>query len=133
PSHGRMYRRKAKGSKPARPLDLRTVSSMQLVELLTHTNKWFRQTALRVLADRKDRSIVPALTQALSVQTGQTALETLWALNLVTQSFPLSPVAPARPGEQSNARGEPAAGLSADLALQALSHQDPFVRLWTAR
>src|SRR6185369_5563708 len=81
PTNGRIYRLKAKGTKPGRPFDLRKLTSMQLVEMLGHTNKWFRQTALRLLADRKDQSVVPRLTTMISVATGQTSQELLWALH----------------------------------------------------
>src|SRR6185369_6062475 len=110
PTNGRIYRLKAKGAGPGKPFDLRKLSSAQLVELLGHTNKWFRQTALRLLADRRDQPLATKLAKKLSTATGQTAQETLWALNVVAKN-----------------------GLSDSLALKALAHPDPFVRLWTAR
>jgi putative heme-binding domain-containing protein len=107
-STGRIYRLKAKGAKPGRPFDLRKLSSAQLVEMLGHTNKWFRQTALRLLADRKDKTILPLLTKRIERGTNQPALEELWAISA-------------------------AGGLTQTVALKTLSHPDPFVRLWTAR
>ena len=67
-----------------------------------------RQTALRLLGDRRDGSIAPELKRLINDRTGQTALEALWALNLV-------------------------GGLDEETALQTLDHADPFVRLWTVR
>jgi len=116
-SNGRIYRLKRKAAKPGRPFDLNKLSSSQLVELLAHTNKWFRQTALRLLADRRDQTIIPQLTQALS-RTGQISLEALWAINLTG----------AMKSQPSDRRG-----LTEAMALTALGHSDPQVRLWTVR
>jgi putative heme-binding domain-containing protein len=107
-SNGRIYRLKAKGAKPMPPFDLAKLTTVQLVGLLGNTNKWFRQEALRLIGDRKDSSVVPMLREMVRTNTGQLALESLWALNL-------------------------SGGLSEPVALQALDHADPFVRLWTAR
>jgi putative heme-binding domain-containing protein len=107
-SDGRIYRVKARGAKPPPPFDLGKLSSPQLIELLGHSNKWFRQTALRVIGDRRDKTIIPALTELILQGTGQRALEALWALHL-------------------------SGGLTEATALKTLEHSDPFVRLWTAR
>jgi putative membrane-bound dehydrogenase-like protein len=107
-SNGRIYRLKAKGGKPAGAFDLSKLSSAQLIEQLGHANKWYRQTALRLLADRKDKSVIPALTQQVLAKDGQLALESLWALYL-------------------------SGGLTEATALKTLDHADPFVRMWTAR
>jgi hypothetical protein len=107
-SNGRIYRLKAKGAKPTHSEDLSKLASDQLVERLADRNRWVRQTALRLLADRHDGSLVPALSATLHRSSGQIALETLWALNLC-------------------------GGLSESEALKALDHSDPFVRLWTVR
>lgn len=108
PSNGRIYRLKSKGAKAVRSEDMSRLNSLQLTERLTHPNRWVRQTALRLLADRHDASLIPALTAALSHGSGQIALETLWALHL-------------------------SGGLTEATALQSLDHVDPFVRLWTVR
>ncbi len=108
PTNGRIYRLKAKGAKPGQPFDLSKLNSTQLVDLLSHTNKWFRQTALRLIADRRDKATIPALAALLRGNTGQTALEALWALNLT-------------------------GGLNELAAFDALDHADPFVRSWTIR
>jgi putative heme-binding domain-containing protein len=107
-SNGRIYRLKARGAKPIPPFDLGKFSSDQLVSLLTHSNKWFRQEALRLIGDRKDRTILPMLGDMIRTNNGQVALESLWALNL-------------------------SGGLSDTVAIKTLNHADPFVRLWTVR
>src|SRR5690606_9792702 len=78
---GRVWRLFAKGSKSLAPFDLDWLSSSQLLELLEHENRWFRDTARRILADRKDRSVAPTLLRMLREEKGQLALESLWALH----------------------------------------------------
>lgn len=108
PDTGRIYRLRAPDALAAKAFDYRSWTSSQLVDLLRHENKWHRQIALRLLADRRDRSILPQLQSLLKQSEGQTALEALWAIYLT-------------------------GGLDEPLALQALSHADPYVRLWTVR
>jgi putative membrane-bound dehydrogenase-like protein len=106
---GRIYRLKARDARSAvKPGDMSRESTGELVSRLSDPNKWTRQTALRLIADRKDRLIVPELKRLITVETGQIALEALWALNLV-------------------------GGLDEANALKTLDHADPHVRLWTAR
>jgi len=106
--NGRIYRLRAKDAPPLEPFDLGSKTSDELIDVLGHPNKWFRQTALRLLADRRDASLVPKLRTLIAEQTGQLALEALWALNL-------------------------SGGFDEAVALQLLRHADPHVRLWTVR
>ncbi|HSG71278.1 MAG TPA: PVC-type heme-binding CxxCH protein, partial [Planctomycetaceae bacterium] len=106
--NGRVYRLKARGQAPLEPFDLSKLTSAELVEKLKHPNKWFRQQTLRLLGDRKDDSIIPALRLQIESGPGQTSLEALWALYQT-------------------------GGLSEAYAGKLLGHVDPFVRLWTAR
>ncbi|MBI4662055.1 MAG: ThuA domain-containing protein [Verrucomicrobia bacterium] len=107
-SNGRIYRLKPKGAKPIQPFDLAQSSNEQLLSLLGHKNKWFRQEALRLLADRKQHSLAARLMQVIQANVGQVALEALWALHAC-------------------------GGFYSDAALEFLNHQDPYVRLWTIR
>jgi putative membrane-bound dehydrogenase-like protein len=108
PSTGRIYRLRAKGARPAPARDLSRLTSAELVKLLADENRWTRQTALRLLGDRKDRALIPQLRKLLAQSTGQLALEALWALNL-------------------------SGGLDEQAARQGLGHADPYVRGWTVR
>lgn len=109
PGDGRIYRLRArKSASAAMPVDLSRLSSAELVKRLSDPNKWMRQTALRLLGDRKDRSVVPALKSLVARESGQLALEALWALNQV-------------------------GGLDEATALQTLDHANSHARLWTAR
>lgn len=88
-NNGRIYRLKAKQSSAQQYADAtRTLSRIskadtkELAALLTHPNKWFRQLALRLLADRRDKTLSLDLEEILQRSGGQTALEALWAMNL---------------------------------------------------
>ncbi len=105
-SNGRIYRLKSKQAAPAKPFDLAAQTSEELVSLLSHSNKWFRQQALRVLGDRKDATVIPRLRKLFRDDVH--ALEAVWALYLC-------------------------GGWSEEIALSALNHRDPHVRRWAIR
>lgn len=105
---GRIYRLKASGSQPIAPFDLSQLSGDELIDVLRSDNKWFRQQAQRVIGDRRDRTMLPALSELLLKETGQIALEALWATHLI-------------------------AGLSDELILEGLDHADAHIRRWTIR
>jgi len=107
-SNGRIYRLKAKGARPIGGLDLARLSGEALVERLGDPNRWVRQTALRLLGDRRDGALATRLVAELSRLEGQPALERLWALYL-------------------------SGGWSESVARELLGHTDPFVRLWAVR
>ncbi len=105
---GRVYRLADKGANFKKPADLGRKSSSELIAVLQSGNRWERETALRLLGDRKDRTIVSALTKQLFANTGQLALDSLWAINL-------------------------SGGFDEALAEKSLAHPEPQVRLWTVR
>ncbi len=107
-STGRIYRLRNKNETGVELFDLSTYSSEELVGLLTHQNKWYRQQALRLIGDRKDRLVLPALKDMLANGDAQSALEALWAINLT-------------------------GGFDEKVAQTALDHHDPYVRLWAVR
>lgn len=108
-SNGRVYRLKSRGAKPVPMRDLSRLSVAENVQLLRSSNRWVRQTVQRILADRHDTASKGLLLEGLSRETGQTALESLWALHS-------------------------AGGFQDGQVVSAgLKHPDPFVRLWTAR
>ena len=79
---GRIYRVVHESSVPDRLRLSRDVSPGRLVELLAHPNGWWRDTAQRMLVERQDRSVVPALA-ALASQAAQarTRLHALWTID----------------------------------------------------
>ncbi|MEM7387213.1 MAG: c-type cytochrome, partial [Verrucomicrobiota bacterium] len=105
---GRVYRLRSREHEFVRPFNLGAESSPRLVERLSHKNRWFRETARRLLADRMDQSVGPVLLANVRDEPGQLALESLWALH----SLGL---------------------LTDDLAHEGFAHPNPLVRLWTAR
>tara|TARA_R110002111_G_scaffold262851_1_gene341767 strand:+ start:5251 stop:8211 length:2961 start_codon:yes stop_codon:yes gene_type:complete len=105
---GRIYRLTAKDAQPIAAFDLDKKTSLELIAVLDHPNKWYRQQALRLFGDRKDASVIPALKQKLFETDGQSALEAIWALNL-------------------------SGGFDESVAEKSLQHQDPYVRAWTIR
>lgn len=107
-SNGRVYRLKAKGAKAINPFNLAQLSTEELIRLLDHKNEWFRQQALRVIADRRDSSALPKLMQIIDENSGQFALDAFWALNLCGV-------------------------LTEREASKTLHHRNPQVRLWTVR
>ena len=105
---GRIYRLSGKDAAPFSAVDLTKKTSAELVETLRSPIRWKRQTALRLLADRADKTVIPSLKKTLARQTtDQHALECLWALNLC-------------------------GGLQ-EAAMETLRHPHPQVRLWTVR
>ena len=104
-SSGRIY--KLKGRTPSKSMSL-SVDTTDLVQALKHPSREHRQAAMAVIGDRKDASLIPALREQVEQSAGQTALESLWALNLC-------------------------GGLTDDVAKSVLGHEDQFVRSWTVR
>lgn len=86
---GRIYRIAPRGFNPSQvPTDLSSHTPAELVPLLAHTNGWHRDTASRLLYQRQDRSVAPALRE-LAKQSPQslgrmTALHTLHGLRNLT-------------------------------------------------
>ncbi|MDN3690376.1 DUF7133 domain-containing protein [Cyclobacterium jeungdonense] len=108
-SSGRIYRILPKDASPTKEsFDLARADLEELTELLKHTNKWFRQQALRQFADRKDPAALPALHSLFESENPQHALEALWAIHL-------------------------SQGFDEAFIIKALNHKDPTVRMWTYR
>ncbi|MCS7045147.1 MAG: c-type cytochrome [Gemmataceae bacterium] len=108
PNTGRVYRIAARDARFRKPPDLGALSATELIEVLKSDNRWARQTALRLLGDRRDPTIIPKLRQLLLDGKGPFALECLWALNLC-------------------------GGFSGDVAMLGLVHPEAAVRAWTVR
>jgi len=105
---GRVYRLKRRGGTPGPAVDLSRLSAGQLVETLVHPNRWFRETALNLLAWRQPLEVLPALRRQIATAPGDTAVTPLWALHRL------------------HALTEP-------VILELLSHANPWVRNWTIR
>ena len=79
-TNGRVYKLEYKGTPKLPPFDLSRKASAELVDLLKHPNKWWRNEARRLLAERQDKSVHPKLRQMVLGEKGDLALEALWAL-----------------------------------------------------
>ena len=113
--NGRIYRIRPKASAkpgtriPGLPIkSLGGMTSAELIGVLASPDRWHRETARRILADRKDVSVVPELRKKMFESTGPLSVEYLWALYL-------------------------SKGLDEATALKSLDHTEPQVRLWGVR
>ncbi|HLN30529.1 MAG TPA: PVC-type heme-binding CxxCH protein [Gemmataceae bacterium] len=107
-TNGRIYKIEAKGTPPAEGLPLRKRTSMELLGLLSHRNDWYVHEARRLLAERRDPTVIPILRKMILENRGQLALEALWALYV-------------------------SGGFDDGLAQELLCHTNPDVRAWTVR
>jgi putative heme-binding domain-containing protein len=81
PTSGRIFRVRGKDLPLNKDVNLAAKTSLQLVKILSHANRWHRQTAVRVLAERNDLNIAPALKELLKGQSAHPSLEALWTLH----------------------------------------------------
>src|SRR4051812_1065747 len=108
-SNGRIYKITAKNAKAPEHINLATLSSSQLVDLLSNSIHWYANRARVELAHRRDPKIVERLREmALQSRDNQQALEGLWAINAT-------------------------AGIDDELAFKLLAHPYPYVRYWATR
>lgn len=109
PDLGRVYRLRGLNKSTYPRMDLGKCLSEELVNgYLQHSNRWYRETALRLLGDRRDPSVVPLLREKAIDPNNLRALDALWGLNLC-------------------------GGLESNLVPQLLAHPNPMIRLWTVR
>ena len=91
------------------PFDLSKKTSAELVELLKHPNKWWRNEARRQLTEKgADKGTIEKLKNWALEEKGVLALESLWAVRDV-------------------------GAFDASLAARTLAHADEYVRAWTVR
>ncbi|MEZ5300099.1 MAG: c-type cytochrome [Verrucomicrobiales bacterium] len=109
PEMGRVYRLRAKaGWQPVKVGDLGAAGADELIAHLRNPNRWFRQTALRIIGDRRDPNMIPKLRKIIAGGEAQPSLEALWALYQC-------------------------GGFDAAAQADLLDHPDPFVRAWAIR
>lgn len=83
PQHlGRIYRLVRTESKPPRMTQIAPLSNQEWVDRLSHPNAWWRETAQRLLVERADTSILPALRNvAHSSASPDGRIHALWVLD----------------------------------------------------
>lgn len=108
-TNGRIYRI-SYGTPPVVPrFDLASKTSAELVALRTEPNDWWPDMARRILAERRDASVVPALKALIQADRDEpAALRDLWALQV-------------------------SGGLDEATAATLLDHPVAGVRRWTVR
>jgi len=80
---GRIYRITPTNAKPAewtKGLKLGDATNEELVNTLSHPNNWWRLNAQRLLVDRGDKEIAPALIAMLNNNSPMGRLHALWTL-----------------------------------------------------
>jgi putative membrane-bound dehydrogenase-like protein len=110
PTTGRIYRLRGKDAVLEKDLNLERKTTVQLVALLSHPNKWHRHTAVRLLGERKDPNAAAPLRELIERNHGLGALNALWALYQITRLE----------GEYETVK-------------KALKHPYAPVRMWTVR
>jgi putative membrane-bound dehydrogenase-like protein len=107
-THGRIYKIQRMGQPKAPAVDLSKRSNPELVELLKNNRPWWHRTALRLLRERRDPSIIPQLRAIVSKGDQETRLRAFWALRIV-------------------------AGLDESTAQALLHDGSPCLRAWAVR
>jgi putative membrane-bound dehydrogenase-like protein len=110
PTTGRIYRLRGKDAPLEKDINLERKTTDQLIALLSRANKWHRQTAVRLLGERKDPQGAAKLRQLVANSDSLGALNALWALYQITRFE----------GEH-------------DTVTKALKHPYAPVRQWTVR
>lgn len=83
-------------------------SNSELIKLLSHPNDWYARQARRLFAERRERSIVPALVKLLAGNDQRPALQALWSIYV-------------------------SGGFDDPLAEITLNSEHEYVRAWTVR
>ena len=79
---GRLWRIAPEGVKPFAKLDLKKETSARLVEHLASENNWWRETSQRLLIERADATVVPALKALFAnSMTDMGKVHALWTLD----------------------------------------------------
>jgi mono/diheme cytochrome c family protein len=123
---GRIYRVVHETTKRDGPPSLSGKSPADLVSVLSHPNGWWRDTAQRLLVERGDTSVAPALKAlATSAPDARTRLHALWTLDgLAALDAPTIQKALADKAPEMRAAairvGEPWLGKESDPATTAL-------------
>jgi len=110
PTSGRIYRLRGKDATLEKDTNLERKTTDELIALLSHPNKWHRQTAVRLLGERKEAGSTVKLRALIGRNEGLGALNALWALYQITRFE----------GEYETIK-------------KALKHPNAPVRMWTVR
>ncbi|MBA4187103.1 MAG: hypothetical protein C0467_03710 [Planctomycetaceae bacterium] len=108
-TNGRIYRIEYKGGPKYPTFDLRKKTTAELLELLKHSNVWYRREARELLSMKQlDRPSTEKAYHQLTDELGEPALEGLWALASTS-------------------------GFDESVARVCFQHRDEYVRAWGVR
>lgn len=108
-SNGRIFRVQHQAAKTTPVIDLTKLSSARLIEMLSQRNDWYVRRARRLLAERRDPSVIaPLRKMVLDSKQEPLGLQALWALYV-------------------------SGGFDGALAEKLLDHPNPHIRRWTVR
>jgi putative membrane-bound dehydrogenase-like protein len=107
-SNGRVFRIDYQVPPGDRGRNIRTFSTTALIQQLENANKWWRNEARLVLAERRDPAGYPNLRDRVKAGRDVAALEALWALYA-------------------------SGGFSDEFGVEVLGHPDEHVRAWAVR
>jgi putative membrane-bound dehydrogenase-like protein len=104
---GRIYRLLPEnGTYQGVKVDLKNATGLQLVDYLSHKNGWYRSNAQRLLLERQDKTVVPAVIALFSnspdARTRLHALYVLEGLNALTEKIVKKSLLDSEPGVREN-------------------------------
>ncbi|MBW3628901.1 MAG: ThuA domain-containing protein [Gemmatimonadetes bacterium] len=143
--HGRIYRIVHEGAAPVQPMTLAGAGPQKLVETLRHENRFWRIHAQRLLVERGQTDVVPALIELArdrgvdAVGLNAAVIHALWTLHGLGQiagsndqalTAARAALTHPSPGVRINAtKVLPRNSTSAEAVLPLLADPDPQVRL----
>ncbi|MCW1913868.1 c-type cytochrome [Luteolibacter sp. GHJ8] len=78
--HGRIYRIRSTSGKLEPKTDIAALQGLDLVKMLMHDNAWHRETAQRVLVQRKDAATIPFLEKLAANGSPVARVHAFWTL-----------------------------------------------------
>jgi len=83
--HGRIYRIRSTSGKLEPKADIAALQGLDLVKMLMHANAWHRETAQRVLVERKDPATIPFLAKLAADGQPVARVHAFWTLEGMDQ------------------------------------------------
>ena len=104
---GRIYRLLPEnGTYQGVKVDLKNATGLQLVDYLSHKNGWYRSNAHRLLLERQDKTVIPAVISLFSnspdARTRLHALYVLEGLDALTEKIVKKSLLDSEPGVREN-------------------------------
>jgi putative membrane-bound dehydrogenase-like protein len=78
--HGRIYRIRSTSGKLEPKADIGALQGLDLVKMLMHANAWHRETAQRVLVEKKDPATIPLLAKLAANGAPVARIHAIWTL-----------------------------------------------------